>query len=68
VTVAVRLQTVPVAAMFAELLPLLIMLFSVRSAISKIGLPGARGAWLWFLGKQNRVCVRLSDSWAPAVS
>jgi hypothetical protein len=58
------------AAMFAELLPWLIMRY--LGEISSTGdraLRGRTGLGLAvLLRKQNRICARLCVSWAPAVS
>jgi hypothetical protein len=64
------LQAALMAAMFAELLPWLIMRY--LGEISYVEDRALRGrtawAWLCFPGKQNRICARLCVSWAPAVS
>jgi len=55
------------AAMFAKLLPWLIMRYLGEISYVEDRAFRGRGVWAWpcFAGQQNRICARLSDSWAP---
>jgi len=57
--------------MLAELLPQLIVLYLGKiSYIEDQASRASGGPWAWscFPGRQNRICARQCDFWAPAVS